>query len=129
MFRCHQRAYRDITVEGAAGADTYQIETSMGVFRCALLEVNVGGGVEFGHHYVDIVATHACRKCSKTMPVVLACDGVHFAVVRLMFNAVEDFFEHLYTTRVSNQYDIVGKGVSCEVYVVEASVGSQNQFA
>ena len=63
------------------------------------------------------------------MVVVEACEGMHLTVVGFVLNAVEDAFEHLYTSGVAHENHIVGKGVSGQVYVVQASVGGQHQFA
>ena len=97
--------------------------------RGAGLEVDVGGGIEFGGDDVNVVAAHAGGECCESVAVVGTRKGVDFAVEALVFDAVEKGLEHLYTRRVADEYDIVGEGVCGEVYMVEASVGSQNQFA
>lgn len=63
------------------------------------------------------------------MAVVAACEGVYLAVVGFVFNAVEQTFEHLDASGVAYQNDIVGQCVGGKVYVVEAAVRGQYQFA
>lgn len=93
------------------------------------MEVDVGGGVEFGHHYVYVVASHACRKGCEAMAVVAASEGMNLSVVRFVFNAFEDILEHLHPSGVAHQYHVVGKCVGGKMYVVQASIRSQHQFA
>ena len=92
-------------------------------------EVEVGGGVEFGGHDVDVVASHACGEGSETATVVASGKGMQFAVVRLVFDGFENAFEHVDALGVAYQEHVVGEVVAGQMNVVKAPVRSQYQFA
>ena len=127
--RCHQRAHGDFAVEGARSANTHQVECAVAGVDGAMCEVDVGGGIEFGHDDVDVVATHPGTQRSEALSVVAACEGMNFAVYAFELNVFENVFEHVDARGVAHQDDVVGQFASGHINVVKAPVGSQYQFA
>ena len=82
-------------------------------------EVEVGGGVEFGDDYVDVVAAHTCAEGCEAVAAVGARQGVQLAVLAFVFNAVEQLFKHIDAIGVANQKDVVGQVVAIHIDMVE----------
>ena len=91
-------------------------------------QVDVGGGVEFGDHDVDVVASHSGAESRETAVLVLPCESMNLSVRTLKFNRVENVFEHIDPSWVSDKKDVVRQIVSGHINVVKAPIGSQYQF-
>ena len=125
----HKAAAVHFGAQRAAGADADEIQPPVVGQYGAGGEVEVGGSVQLGDHDVDVVAAHTGGECCESGAVIASREGMQFAVVRLVLNAVEDFFEHIDPIGVAHQKHIVGEGVAGKMNVVKAPVGSQYQFA
>lgn len=63
------------------------------------------------------------------MTVASAGKGVEFTVLAFEFYAVEEFLEHVDAFGVAYQEDVISQVVTSHIYMVEAPIGSQYQFA
>ena len=79
------------------------------LFGKAGLEVDVGKGVEFGHHDVDVVGTDAVGESGDALAAAGAGDGVELAGLFVEFDAVEMLGDGAYAARVAHHYDDVGE--------------------
>ena len=123
--RCHVAATVDVGLQRAAGADAHQLEVAVAVC-CPLSTVHSQCGIELGQDDVDVVAPHAGAEGGESGAVVAAGEGVDFAVVRLVFDALEDVLEHVDPLGVTNEQHLVGQGAARKTYVVEAAVGGKH---
>ena len=61
--------------------------------------------------------------------MIASGEGMELTVAGLVFDAFEYLFKHVHTVRVSDQQHVVGQGAAGEVYMIQAPVGGQYQFA
>ena len=115
----------DVGLQRAAGADAYYLQVPVTVFL-PFPVLHSQGGIEFGHYDVDVVAPHAGAEGGESGAVIEAREGVDFAVVRLVFDAFKDVFEHVDPLGVTNEQHLVGQGAAGKTYVVEAAVGGKH---
>ena len=87
------------------------------VFHLTSFEVDIGQGIEFGHHYIDIVGANAVRKAHYGFTFVSATNGVKFAARYLKVLSVEIGCNHVNTARIAAHHYAVGEVLWLEVKV------------
>lgn len=69
----------EILLKGAGSADTHDVESAMLRALAARSEVDIGEGIELGHHDLDIVGADAVRDSHDRLAVISAADGMELA--------------------------------------------------
>ena len=84
--------------------------------------------IEFVHHDVEIIGAHAGAEHGDAFAVEIARAGDEFAVLAFHLDLVEERGNHDDTTRVANQYDIVGQLVGMKVQVIYRTLVVEDQL-
>ena len=108
----------NIGLERTTGADADKVQTAMGFFGHSRLQVDIGEGVEFVHHDINVVGTHARREHSDTFAVEIAGTGDEFTVLTFHLNLVEKRGNHFDTTRVANHDDVIGQLIGMQIQMI-----------
>ena len=118
----------NVGLQGAAGADTHDVEGA--VFRLHLhrLEVDVGEGVQLVHHDVDIVGAHAGGEDADAFAAQGAGVGHEFAVLPAEFDGIEAAGDVLHTSRIAHHNDMVSNLFGMKSEMVDLPSGLQWKF-
>ena len=98
------------------------------VFHLTSFEVDIGQGIEFGHHYIDIVGANAVRETHNGFTFVSATYGVKFAARYLEVLSVEIGCNHVNTARIAAHHYAVGEVLRLEMKVKNRAIGIDNQL-
>lgn len=118
----------NVGLQGAAGADTHDVEGA--VFRLHLhcLEVDIGESIQLVHHDVNIVGAHAGGEGADAFSAQGAGVGHQFAVLPADFDGVEAAGDVLHTSRVTHHDDMVSNFFGMKAEVVYLPSGLQRKF-
>ena len=119
---------RDFRLDGAAGAYPQDVESTVLGLDLAGLEIDVGEGVELGHHDVDVVGADARREHREPLSAAAAGHPHELPRGASGLDLVEQGDEHLHAAGIADEYHVVGKLVGTDVDVEYRTVAVDDKF-
>ena len=124
----HPSAHGRVGLQTATGAYAHQFQLAQRGAHGAGVEVDVGQGVEFVHHDVNVVAAYARRHHGDAFALVGACDGAKLAALHCAFAFAEVRGHKVYAAGVAHKNHLVGQLLGQHVQVKDAAVGVDDEF-
>ena len=118
----------NVRVQGAGGADTQDVQGLVHGLDLAGGEIDVGEGVQLGHHDVDVVGADAMGKEGDALAVPPAGDGDELAGGVPEFDVFQHFGDHVDPAGVAHEDDVVGQFFRLEVDVEHGAVAVDDEF-
>ena len=123
-----QAAALDVGVKRTRRADAHKVEGAMFVLHRAGFQVDIGHGIQFRQHNVDIVGTHSRGNHGDTLAMESSSMGNQFAILLPHLHRVEHGRDHLHTAGIAHQNDVIGQFLGMQIEVVDGTVALQRQF-
>jgi len=124
----HETVDRNICLQGTGGADTDDIERSEFGFDEAGIEIDIGEGVQFIDHDIDIIGADTGGEDGEAFFAHQAGMGHEFPVLSLHFNGIEVFADLFNAVGVPDGNDGSGDLFGAEVEVVNGTPFIDDQF-
>ena len=119
---------RRVGLQPSAGTDTYEGEGTMLRLLCTCLEIDIRQSIELIHYDVDVVAAYSGAESRDALAFILSGDGMELTIARLTFLTVEMGGNEVYTSRVSNEDDFVGKLLGFEMEMEYGAVAVDDKL-
>ena len=117
--------YINLFLQGSAGTDTHNVERAVLRLHLHRLQVNIGQGIQFGHHNVDVVGAHTRGERGDALSAQSARVYHQLTVLVGELHRVEIFRYIRHAPRVAHHNNIVGQIFRKDTQMVDSAVRSQ----
>ena len=124
----NESARRRERLQAAASADTHDGEGTMFILLSASLKVDVGKGIQFGHHNVNIVAADARREHGDTFTLISSCNAVELSAAHFTFLLREVRRNGRHSARVADQNHAASQLFGTQMEVERRAIFVDGQF-
>ena len=119
---------RNIGMERTGSADSENVQAAVDGFNLAGFEVDVGQGVQFRHHDVDIVRAYTVGQRGDALSIVFSGDGNKLARSVAAFDVGKIVGQHIHAAGISHHYDIVGQLFGLQMNMESGAVSVNNEL-